>query len=326
MKIPATPYNEAERLRSVQESGLLDSGPSERFDRLTRLARRLFNAPVALVSLVDQERLWFKSCDGYCVQEVPRDISFCAHAILKNEPLIVPDTHQDERFFDNPLVTGETNVRFYAGCPVRLPDGATAGSFCIIDNVPREFGAEEVAMLKDLAAIVEDEFAVVNAATTDELTGLLNRRGFKDMATYAFSSSRRRAEPLTLACIDLDKFKAINDTWGHKEGDDALLAMAELMKGSFRGADLLARQGGDEFAILFADTDEKGAWIAMQYLTEKVNAFNACTERPWRLNFSWGVTEYDEIEHGSLAALFQTADQRLYHMKAKREKDEPDAS
>ena len=178
MKIPATPYNEDERLRSLQESGLLDTGPSERFDRLTRLARRLFNTPVALVSLVDQERLWLKSCDGYSVRQVPRDISFCAHAILKNEPLIITDALQDERFFDNPLVTGDAKIRFYAGCPVHLPDGATAGSFCIIDHEPREFGAEDVAMLKDLAAIVEDEFAVMNAATTDELTGLLNRRGF----------------------------------------------------------------------------------------------------------------------------------------------------
>jgi len=130
----------------------------------------------------------------------------------------------------------------------------------------REFTADDVAVLKDFAAIVEDEFAAISAATTDELTGLFNRRGFYNLGKYAITSARRRAEPLTLAWLDLDKFKYINDTFGHEEGDNALRAMANLLRDSFREADLLVRYGGDEFAIIFSDTDEQGAWVAMQHL------------------------------------------------------------
>ncbi len=109
---------------------------------------------------------------------MPRDISFCAHTILQTDPLIVNDMQQDERFHDNPLVIEAPFIRFYAGYPVQLPDGATVGSFCLMDHQPRSFSAHEMQILSDLAAIVEDEFKVLDAATSDELTGLFNRRGF----------------------------------------------------------------------------------------------------------------------------------------------------
>lgn len=108
---------------------------------------------------------------------MPRDISFCAHTILQTDPLIVNDMQQDERFHDNPLVIEAPFIRFYAGYPVQLPDGATVGSFCLMDHQPRSFSAHEMQILSDLAAIVEDEFKVLDAATSDELTGLFNRRG-----------------------------------------------------------------------------------------------------------------------------------------------------
>lgn len=165
---------------------------------------------------------------------------------------------QDDRFADNPLVAGEPCVRFYAGFPLRLRDGASVGSLCLIDYSPREFTAADLAVLGDPGALAEDEFAAVSAATTDELTGLFNRRGFNQLVRFTLSVARRRAEPLTLGWLDLDRFKEINDRYGHEEGDKALKVMAQLMRSSFREADLLVRFGGDEFAVLFADTDEQG--------------------------------------------------------------------
>lgn len=134
-------------------------------------------------------------------------------------------------------------MRFYAGFPLRLRDGACVGSLCLIDYAPREFTAADAAVLADLSALAEDEFAAVSAATTDELTGLFNRRGFNQFAQFALSVSQRRAEPLTLGWLDLDHFKTINDRFGHQEGDKALKAMAALMRSSFREADLLVRFG-----------------------------------------------------------------------------------
>ncbi len=164
MKLAGLHPDEQRRLQSLRSSGLLNSGKEERFDRLTRLARSLYNLPVASISLVGEDLLHIKSCAGLDVDTVPRDISFCAHTILQTDPLIVNDMQQDERFHDNPLVIAAPFIRFYAGYPVQLPDGATVGSFCLMDHQPRSFSAHEMQILSDLAAIVEDEFKVLDAA------------------------------------------------------------------------------------------------------------------------------------------------------------------
>ncbi|MFK3659176.1 diguanylate cyclase [Scandinavium sp. NPDC088450] len=315
MKSPDHPENETQRLASLRESGILDAGDPARFDRLTRLARRLFNVPMAMVSLVDEESLVFKSCNGLRYASLPRDISFCGHVILSETPLLVPDARNDARFSDNPLVTGEPHIRFYAGYPLRLPDGAMVGSFCLLDHDKRTFTDDDVAVLKDLAAIVEDEFETIAEATTDVLTGLLNRRGFEHLANFAISSAHRRAEPLTLGWLDLDRFKEINDRFGHAEGDVALRQMAQLLTNAFRDSDLLVRHGGDEFGILFSDTDESGAWIAMQHLVEEADAWNLTSGKPWKLAFSWGVTEFNHDDITNLSSWLRAADKRMYAMK-----------
>ncbi|MGK9175322.1 sensor domain-containing diguanylate cyclase [Yokenella regensburgei] len=317
MKAPATPANEEQRLASLRDSGLLDTGTNERFDRLTRLAKRLFNVPVALVTLVGEQTLHFKTSDGMAYENLPRSLSFCGHTILSASPLVINDTQQDERFNGNPLVHGEEGLRFYAGYPLHLPDGASVGSFCLIDRSPRDFTPAELEILKDFALIVENEFAVMSAATTDELTGLFNRRAFDSLVRFAISSARRRAEPLALAWLDLDGFKQINDTWGHSEGDEALKAMAGVMRASFREADLLVRYGGDEFAVLFSDTHENGAWIAVEHLAEQTKAWNASSGKPWQLAFSWGVSEFDHNSEGDVKQWLRDADEKMYAMKSK---------
>lgn len=243
MKAPQIPVNEAERMNALRESGLLEIDNYPAFDRLTRLATRFFRVPLAMITLVDDHAAIVKSADGRALASQPRDLSFCGHTILGDAPLVVSDTLLDERFADNPQVAGDPGVRFYAGFPLRLRDGACVGSLCLIDYAPREFTAADAAVLADLSALAEDEFAAVSAATTDELTGLFNRRGFNQFAQFALSVSQRRAEPLTLGWLDLDHFKTINDRFGHQEGDKALKAMAALMRSSFREADLLVRFG-----------------------------------------------------------------------------------
>lgn len=314
MKPPVIPANETDRLQSLRESGLLETDHHQPYDRITRLAKRLFNVPVAMINLIDERTQVSLSVDGPAANTQPRNVSFCGHTILTQQPLVVIDTHQDPRFNDNPLVTGTPGVRFYAGIPLRLPDGAAIGSLCVVDNVSREFSAADIAALTDLAALAEDEFAAATAATTDELTGLFNRRGFNQFAAFALSSARRRAEPLTLAWLDLNRFKHINDFYGHAQGDIALKAMAALLRASFREADLLVRYGGDEFAVLFADTDEQGAWTAMQFLNEQVAQFNQKGQHPWTLAFSWGVSEFDH-QMNDLQHWLKIADDKMFAMK-----------
>jgi PAS domain S-box-containing protein len=151
------PSYESRRQEALHRYRILDTPPEESFDRITRLAAHLFDVPVALVSLVDKERQWHKSCYGFDAREVEREVSFCAHNLLGDEVMIVEDATQDARFADNPVVTAEPNIRFYAGAPLRTPDGYTLGSLCIIDVVPRSFEERERAQLRDLAAVVTDE-------------------------------------------------------------------------------------------------------------------------------------------------------------------------
>ena len=158
MQIPPLPGNEAERLQALQACEILDTPPEAQFDRLTRLAQKLFKVPVSLITVVDARRQWFKSCQGLDgISETSRDISFCGHAILDTKTLNIPDTLLDERFADNPLVSGPPHIRFYAGAPIKTPEGFHIGTLCIVDYIPRQLDADELAALRDLADCVEDE-------------------------------------------------------------------------------------------------------------------------------------------------------------------------
>lgn len=156
---PLKPLDEPARLAELQDLCLLDTPPEERFDRLTRLACRLFGVQTALVSLVDDERQWFKSRQGLDVAETPRNISFCGHAILNDGAFVIEDASSDVRFADNPLVTGGPCIRFYAGMPLTGPNGYKVGTLCLIDPVPRHFGVGDLEALRDLAAIATTEIA-----------------------------------------------------------------------------------------------------------------------------------------------------------------------
>jgi GAF domain-containing protein len=160
----AVPTDEERRLAALRATGMLDTQPEDRFDRITRLAAALFNVPIALVSLVDQNRQWFKSCYGLSTKETSRDAAFCAHVVYDRKPMIVPDTFQDPRFADNPLVTDDPRIRFYAGCPLILDDGSCVGSFCLVDTRPRTLQAHDLERLRDLTNLAVRELSGGNGA------------------------------------------------------------------------------------------------------------------------------------------------------------------
>ena len=145
------PQNESKRLKVLWQYDVLDTVPEEVFDDLTELAARICEAPIALISLVDENRQWFKSKVGLTVSETSRDRSFCSYAITQNDLFIVPDATQDQRFANNPLVTSEPKIRFYAGAPLITPDGHALGTLCVIDKVPRHLRPEQQQALRILA-------------------------------------------------------------------------------------------------------------------------------------------------------------------------------
>lgn len=153
------PANDDERLRALRELLILDTPPEERFDRIVEFAASEFDMPIALISLIDRERQWFKARVGLAACETSRDISFCGHAIVQSELFQVMDALQDPRFADNPLVVGDPFIRFYIGAPLILPTGASIGTLCLIDTQPREFDAMDRAILGTLRDLVVAELA-----------------------------------------------------------------------------------------------------------------------------------------------------------------------
>jgi diguanylate cyclase (GGDEF)-like protein len=319
MKTPDIPQDEAVRLKALQSLNILDTSSEERFDCLTRMAKRLFNVPIALVSIVDENRQWFKSCIGLSVSETPRDISFCGHAILGDEIFVIPDATKDERFADNPLVINEPHIRFYAGCQLRSADGSKIGTLCIIDQKPRNLGDEDIEAIKDLASIAEREIAATELATLDELTNIPNRRGFMMVGQHSLNLCVRQKIPASLVYLDLDNFKPVNDTFGHAEGDNVLTTFASEISAVCRDSDLYARMGGDEFVILFINTTYNGAEDIIMRLQQSLNRYNKKANREYDIEYSFGIVEFDPDKHISIEELLEDGDSLMYKYKKKNQ-------
>ena len=325
MQTPPKPIDEARRIDTLRALNILDTSSEERFDRLTRLAKRLFGVPIALVSLVDENRQWFKSCQGLGVSETARDISFCGHAILGEDIFLIPDAAEDERFNDNPLVTDEPHIRFYAGCPLRVSNDCKLGTLCIIDRVPREFSDEDMELLRDLARMAEQELTAIKLATMDELTLISNRRGFEILSEHSLGVCRRLNKPASLLYFDLDLFKQINDRFGHAEGDRVLTDFSRLLKEAFRKSDVLGRIGGDEFAVLLTNTSAEELDNTLQRLRHSTEAHNLESRRGYEIIYSVGAAQFDAAHHGGVAELMAEADALMYERKKnKYREDSPD--
>lgn len=308
------PDDEAHRLAELRSLGLLDSSPEERFDRVTRMAQRVFGVPIALVSLVDEDRQWFKSRQGLDATETPRASAFCAHAILGDDVMVVDNALADERFADNPLVTGDPNIRFDAGAPIAGPDGHRLGTLCVIDREPRDMNADDRRTLEDMAEMIEDEIAYTRLAIADPLTGLSNRRGMELLGRQALAVCARQGLHAVLLFADLDNLKPINDEHGHDAGDRAIATFATAFDGAFRGADVVARMGGDEFAALLVGAPSPA--VPIERLRLELGRRSVPGEAP--LSVSLGAALFDPQAPVDLDDLIADADAAMYLDKASR--------
>lgn len=265
------PGQEAERLATLEDLRILDTPPDPGFDHLVTIASAYFGVPIALVSLIDRDRQWFKARVGLDPCQTPREQAFCAHAICQpDEVMVVEDARADPRFADNPLVLGDPLIRFYAGAPIVAHNGMALGTLCIIDRQPRHLSLADRSVLREFAAsaasLIELHLRnrlLARAAQVDPLTGLLNRRGLELELQAAFAGVAE-GECCGLIFGDLDHFKLINDRHGHDVGDRVLRDVAQHLRGIVRASDCVARIGGDEFVILLSHPieDEHLAAIA----------------------------------------------------------------
>nr|WP_318383771.1 sensor domain-containing diguanylate cyclase [uncultured Enterobacter sp.] len=320
MKFPALPENEKERLKSLYMMDLLDKKDDERLSRLTRLAKATFDVPIALISLLDRDRQWLVSCTGVNVRETSRNVSFCAHAILLQGALIVKDARKDERFENNPFVTGEPYVRFYAGCPVHLPDGSVAGTVCVIDDQPREFSSEEINLLLDLGAIVEDEFLIISQAMTDKLTELPNKRGFLRIADKRFIELTRANTPFSLLYFVVDNLQSVNDLWGHAEGDSILRAFAKSLRSCLNKGDVCGRVDGSAFAVLLTHQSDFDADAFLFNLQERIDAFNQNANKKYHINYAYGLLENNAEKYDDIIEMLADSDTVMYSERRKKKR------
>lgn len=345
MERPAIPANEAERLRVLRRYEILDTEPEAGFDDLLTIAAAVCGMPMGSVTLVDADRQWFKARIGLDLEETPRESSFCAHAILApGEMTVVPDARLDPRFHDNPHVTGERGIRFYAGAPLLSSEGLPLGALCVMDEQPRELQPYQRdaldALSRQLSALLElrrvsrelklqleerdwyeqqlqhfnHELQLQNAdlseqARVDPLTGLANRRELGAAMEAALREVHRDDAPLCLALLDIDHFKDVNDSYGHAAGDEVLVQVASSLRSNGGGLGTIARHGGEEFAWLMPYTDLAQARRLCEALRETV----AYASQALPVTASIGLVQ--ALPDDTVSSLMQRADRALYAAK-----------
>lgn len=333
MLVAPLPANENERLADLRGLGILETPIEERFDRITRLVCRSLDVPISAVSLVEDDRQWFKSIQGLPVCETSRDVAFCAHAILNDEPFIVEDALLDPRFAENPLVTDDPKIRFYAGIPLSLGNGRNIGTLCAIDRVARTLSDDDIQTLRDLADMVTAELNTIaanetcvklcaeleqaeRAALIDPLTRVWNRRGAMTILEREVQRAERGQTPLTCALVDIDHFKRVNDEHGHDLGDEVLRQFAKTALSALRSTDILSRWGGEEFLILLPECSEPDAQIVLHRMLKKIRDLEFEGERnPFRITASIGMAAFADQQIEPIEAVLKEADRRLYAAK-----------
>jgi diguanylate cyclase (GGDEF)-like protein len=309
------PPDEADRLDALESQKITDTHEDDSFDRIVRLACAATSMPRGAISFVEQERQWFKARQNLDVNETPRREAFCAHALHSDDVLVVEDATKDPRFSDNPLVTCENGIRFYAGAPLKTREGFNLGTLCVIDNVPRSIKDRDIGLLKDMAAIVVEEMELRRRAGTDLLTGLYTRRFLDEIAQHELARARRTRQPLTVALIDIDKFKIVNDTFGHGAGDAVLRAIGQVCRNSLRGPDVMARYGGEELVVLLPNTSLTQAAPVMERLRRNIMAMLVPELMgKWVVTASIGAAELTHND-GEIADVLARADIALYRAK-----------
>ncbi|WP_182482124.1 sensor domain-containing diguanylate cyclase [Henriciella barbarensis] len=307
--------DEANRLEALESLGILDTPREPAYDRIVRLVRASFDCDMALISVLDAHRQWYKAIEGADMDEVPVQDTFCRRTINMEGPLVVEDAAQHPNFKNNPYVTAENGVRFYAGIPLKTKNGFSVGTLCAVDSEPRVLREGDLQLLEDLATIVVEQMELREQAMTDDLTGALSRRAFRSEGSRLAALASRHRHPLPVICFDLDHFKAINDTFGHSAGDEVLRTISQTVQKRMRRSDVFARLGGEEFAVLLPETERRGGVEVAEALRRDISALRFdFGGKSVNVTASFGLASFDG-QINDLDTLLQRADAALYQSK-----------
>lgn len=286
MQKPTRHPDEARRLKAVRALQMLDTPIEERFERITRAARQMLRMPIAALTLVDDSRQWFKSVQGLDAAELPRDDSFCGHAILGAKTFVVPDAREDERFADSPLVLQAPWIRFYAGHPILAANGLPVGTLSVADRKPRKFGAKETAVLGSLARAAEAELRSRPTAgarrqlatklqaerpgAVDALTRLWGRDAILEILESEFAHARKKGTGIGTIIVELDRRERIDASHGHAATQAVIKRTARRLLRTLRPQDAVGRFGGSEFLGVVTTPDRAELAALAQRMRAKV--------------------------------------------------------
>jgi diguanylate cyclase (GGDEF)-like protein len=282
--------DESGRIAALNRYGILDTPRETIFDRIAGLVQKAFDVPIAAISLIDNNRQWFKSCIGLDVDETSRELSFCAHTIQAADPMFVSDATLDDRFARNPFVVGTPYIRSYMGVPLCTPDGYNIGSLCAIDVQPRIFTQDQIQLLSGLGSLVVEELELRCIAQVDSLTGAISRRSFILELKKELARANLRHLRSSLVLLDIDHFNELNEIHGHSVGDMVLRNLADRLRKLLRSKDAFGRIGGEEFALLLPETDAEAAFETTEQIRRAVADEPILLEPSVKITASFGIS------------------------------------
>lgn len=309
----ASEHIDSQRLKRLHGLGLLDSAPEHRYDRLTKLCARLFKVDISLISLIDEDRQWIKSSQGFSQRQTERSVAFCNQTIAQEDIFVISDTLIDKHYAQNIMVTSAPYVRFYAGCPIRAKSGEKLGALCLKHSAPKVFTEKDKALLKQLTEMVEEEIAYNPLLDEDKLTGLLNRDAFERRALKLINIVVPQQTTLTMYYFDLNNYKRIIHAHGISAGDDALMNFSQLLMESFTDTELVARLVDDEFVVLSLCERQDNSLDA---LAEAVKNYNATVSPHLNIEYTVGTASSPSMVNVDLQSLYMYADTDLYKHKS----------
>lgn len=313
--------DEEGRVRALERYRIVDTEEEGAFETIVTLVEQTLGASMCGISLIDRRRHWFKAKRGIGQQVFERRLSFCNRTIERIDPLVLSDTLKDPNFADHPLVTGEPYIRSYIGAPLTTPDGYNIGSLCVLGQSPRSFSEHEVSILENFAKVIMNDLELRQMASTDVLTGSLSRRACIENARRDLGEALRGGRPFSLAIFDIDRFKLVNDAYGHAAGDTVIRALAEHVEQSCRETDTFGRLGGEEFILVLPELDARAARVFCNRLREDFAALSIpikegktvqCTTS---IGIATRLGETDVSDTATIEALLESADKALYQAK-----------
>jgi diguanylate cyclase (GGDEF)-like protein len=264
--------DEQARLAALRRYEARESDDTRPLARIVDLVKQVIDVPIAAVSLMDEHTQRMKAISGLDVTEFPRAETFCNHTIAQSGPFTVNDALADPRFAANPFVRGAPHIRSYIGVPLTTPDGYNIGTLCAVDTTPRAFDQAQGEIMRKLAEIAVEQFELQQIARQDSLTGALTRRGFFAELERELVRTARYERPSSLVMIDVDRFRTINERYGHAAGDAVLVSIANACLAGMRRTDVFGRIGGEEFGLLLPETEAEEARDAAERIRAQIAA------------------------------------------------------